>query len=319
MLVLLFAVIGAVASWNFFAGPAGVGHFRSADGRAEYAAAYGEVLDEPPEPTAEHDVQTSHGTVRVYEWATEQNRDQAPVLLVPGRATGMPMWSENLPALVQQRRVLAFDSLGDSGMSEQSVPFASFAEQAGPVDQVVDQLAPDGVHVVGHSFGGAVATSFARQHPEDVITLTLLDPALTFATPPLDLLWWATVGTLPWFPDGVREHALAKVGGVEPEPGQLQQDAMGRMIAAAGEHYSAAVPTPSPLDDEQLEQLSMPVYVAIASDDSLAGGQAAADRAAQLPRPTVVTWPETTHSLPMQAAGELEPELLEFFAAHEER
>lgn len=71
------------------------------------------------------------------------------------------------------------------------------------------------------------------------------------------------------------------------------------------------------MTDAELAQLTMPVYVAIASGDSLAGGAAASERAEQLPRGTVQTWPDTTHSLPMQAAGALEPVLLEFFAANE--
>lgn len=61
----------------------------------------------------------------------------------------------------------------------------------------------------------------------------------------------------------------------------------------------------------------MPTYVAIASSDSLAGGASAAQRAEHLAQATVQTWPNTTHSLPMQAAGDLEPVLLDFFAAHD--
>lgn len=315
--MVVFSVVGLFATWNFFFGAPGVGHFRSAEGREQYAAAYAEAMDLLPEPTVVHDVETSHGSVRVYEWSTEENRRETPVILVPGRASGVPMWGENLQKLVGERRVLAFDALGDSGMSEQSVPFADFAEQAAPIDDVVRELAPEGVHIVGHSFGGAIAAAYARQHPERTVTLTLLEPAFTMARPPADLLFWAVVSSLPFVSEGLRETALQMIGGVEMESSSFQDDPMARMVAAASEHYRAALPQPSPLTDEQLAELTMPVYVAIASDHSLAGGDAATERAEQLSQATVRTWPDTTHSLPMQAAGELEPVLLEFFAEHD--
>lgn len=316
LVVAVCAVVGVVATWSFFAGPPGVGHFRNAEGREVYAAAYAESMDLLPEPSVVHDVQTTHGSIRVYEWATAENRNETPVMLVPGRASGAPMWAETLPALVEDRRVLAFDALGDSGLSEQSVPFATFADQAHPVDDVVRELAPEGVHLVGHSFGGAIAAAYARKYPERTVTLTLLEPAFTLAQPPADLLFWAVVSSLPFLPEGIRQTALEQVGGVEMQSSSFEDDPMARMIAAASEHYQAALPQPSPLTDDQLAQLTMPVYVAIASDHSLAGGQAAAERAGQLPHATVQIWPDTTHSLPMQATGELEPVLLEFFTTH---
>lgn len=315
--MLVAALIGVVAAWDFVAGAPGVGHFRSADGRQVYLDAYSDALGTLPEPTAVHDIPTGHGAVRVYEWSTGRAREETPVLLAPGRSSGVPMWSENLPALIAERRVLAFDALGDAGLSAQTVPFSSFGDLAGPVDDVVRALAPDGVHVVGHSFGGATAAAYALRFPERVVTLTLLEPVFTLARPSAGMLAWAMVGSLPFLPAGLRAKALGKIGGVEEDPTTFRDDPTARMIAAASEHYTTALPQPATLTDDELAQLTMPVYVAIASDDSLAGGVDAAKRAAQLPRGTVLTWPDTTHSLPMQAAGELEPELLEFFETGE--
>ena len=95
-------------------------------------------------------------------------------------------------------------------------------------------------------------------------------------------------------PDRVRNAALGKVGGVEYDP----NDDMAKMIAAGSKHFSASLPQPAPLDDDQLQELTMPTYVAIADRDSLAGG-AHAGRARRLPDGTVEVWPDT-HSLPMQ-------------------
>lgn len=224
------------------------------------------------------------------------------------------MWSANLDGFAQTRRVLAFDALGDAGMSVQAVPLGSFEDQAIWIDQVLDELAPDTIHLVGHSFGGATAAVYARTHPARVHSLTLLEPVFTFGYPPASMFWWATIASLPGIPESMREHALSKIGGVEYDG----SDPMARMIEAGTEHFSAELPTPSTLSDEQAGLLTMPVYVAIAGHDSFAGGEGAADRArAALPDGHVHVWEDATHSLPMQEAGPLGVFLDQFWATAE--
>ncbi|UTM38568.1 hypothetical protein MX572_07295 [Rhodococcus pyridinivorans] len=96
-LVAILAVVGLVAAYQFFFGAPGVGHFRSDSGQAGYVAAYERAMSALPPPSAVHDVPTRFGTVRVYEWTSPRTVDSVPVVLVPGRASGVPMWGENLP------------------------------------------------------------------------------------------------------------------------------------------------------------------------------------------------------------------------------
>ncbi|NYI73358.1 pimeloyl-ACP methyl ester carboxylesterase [Corynebacterium durum] len=49
------------------------------------------------------------------------------------------------------------------------------------IHDVLAQLAPDGPHIVGYSFGGATATVYAREYPEDVRSLAVLEPVFTFS------------------------------------------------------------------------------------------------------------------------------------------
>jgi pimeloyl-ACP methyl ester carboxylesterase len=313
----VLTLTGAVTVYRTFTDPPGVGHFRSPDGRAEYVGHYRQAMAALPTPTGVHDVRTDFGVVRVYEWSTAGTRDTVPVVLVPGRSSGVPMWSVNLPGFVASHRVLAFDALGDAGMSVQSVPLASIEDQAVWIEQVLAALAPGGVHLVGHSFGGATAAAYARLHPARVRSLTLLEPVFTFGFPPPEILWWATVATFPGMPDGIREHALHRIGGGDADQDDAD-DPVARMITAGSEHFAAELPTPSPLTDDQASRLTMPVYVAIGGRDSLAGGQDAADRAAALlPHVRVQVWPDATHSLPMQEADGLQSVLGEFWARAE--
>lgn len=314
VLVLTLAATGVWSIVRTLTAPPSVGHFRSAEGREEYVERYQEAMKELPAPTATYDIQTDFGVVRVYEWSTPETQDTVPVVLVPGRSSGAPMWSANLEGFTQTRRVLAFDALGDAGMSVQVAPLRSVEDQAAWIDQVLDEIAPNGVHLVGHSFGGATAAAYAQLHPDQVHSLTLLEPVFTFGYPPLSMLWWATVATLPGMPEGIREHALGEIGGGEYD----DTDPIARMIEAGTRHFSAELPTPSPLSDEEADQLTMPVYVAIAGQDSLAGGQGAADRARDaLPNGQVQVWENATHSLPMQEAVPLRAFLAEFWTTAE--
>lgn len=287
-----------------------VGSFTSSEGRREYAAAYQVAMRRLPAPTATHDLVTGYGTVRAYEWLTPETAATAPVLLVPGRSSGVPMWADNLPGLSAGRRVIALDALGDAGLSVQSVPLASMADQAAWIDEVVQQLAPGGVHVVGHSFGGATAAAYARHYPHRVRSLVLLEPVFTFGYPPASTFLWASIGSASWLPQSWRESALARIGGVEYDP----SEPTAQLVAAGAQHYSAALPTPSPLTKAEIAVLTMPVYLGLGGDQSLSGSDAAA-QAAALPRGTVETWPGATHSLPMQAAEPLAQRLAGFWSA----
>lgn len=310
-LILVLALVGAFAIVRTFTAPPGVGRFDSATGRAEYASAYDEAMATLPQPDRSLDVRTSYGVVRVCEWLpTDPARAQEPpIVLMPGRASGMPMWGENLPHLVGERRVLAFDLLGDAGMSLQSVPMTTIDDATTWIHELLTELAPEGVHLVGHSFGGGYAAQYALAHPEHVRTLSLIEPVFTLAAPPAGMMAWAVLASLPGLPQGMRDRALAEIDG----SGETLDDTdpTARMIRAGTEHYRASLPQPAVMDAHELASLTMPVYVALADQRSLAGDEEAEEAARGLPDGTVEVWPDSTHSLPMQHAGALDRRILE--------
>ena len=314
VIVLIMTLLRALQIVSLFTARPGVGYFRSATGRDEYVARYEEAMRQFSVIPRSRDVETRLGIVRVYEWSTDETKNSVPVVLIPGRSSGVPMWAENVESFAGKHRVIAFDALGDAGMSVQSAPIGRFEDQAVWIHDVLAQLAPDGAHIVGHSFGGATATVYAREYPEDVRSLAVLEPVFTFSYPPFRLMSWTMVASIPMMPRSWREHALGKVGGTDYDA----DEPMARMIDAGAAHYKAALPTPHLVSKEEAEHLTMPVYAAIASNDSLAGGAKAAERAQELiPQAEVETWPNTTHSLPMQAAESLGEKLNNFWANSE--
>jgi len=101
-----------------------------------------------------------------------------PMLLIHGGMTGgsstANVWSRNLPGLARRFHVFAIDRLG-SGLSGNPADhdYGSGAQVAF-VFQFLTTMKLSGVHLVGHSAGGAVALYTALDHPELFKTLTIV-------------------------------------------------------------------------------------------------------------------------------------------------
>ncbi|ADB31419.1 alpha/beta hydrolase fold protein [Kribbella flavida DSM 17836] len=95
------------------------------------------------------------------------------VVLLHGLAGSTRWWDPVLPAL-RDLHVIRIDLLGH-GESAKPANGYSIAEHAARVGAVLDQLGVRRATVVGHSTGGAVATSLAEQRHELVTGLALID------------------------------------------------------------------------------------------------------------------------------------------------
>lgn len=117
-----------------------------------------------------------------------------PVLLVHGSGPGVSAWANwrlVMPALAQQRRVIAPDMAG-FGYSERPEGFA-YGMDAWVAQAVglLDALEIARADLVGNSFGGGLALALAIRHPERVRRLVLMGSVgVPFAiTPGLDAVW----------------------------------------------------------------------------------------------------------------------------------
>lgn len=308
---ILITLLAVTSTTALLRGGPDVGHWRSNQAQAAYRTAYDELLAQLPTPPEQMDVATPHGTVRALHWPGHG----APVLLIPGRSSGSAQWVENLPGWIGTRPIYALDPLGDAGFSSQRVPLGSMAEQADAYIETLNALHLDQVHVVGHSFGGAQAANLAAHHPERVASLALMEPVFVIAYPPVSIFLWTALLTLPG-PQSWRDVAMARIGGTTVEDVRADTP-MSRMIDAAATGYSASLPTPSPLSDEQWQALDMPVRVDLGGQQSLSGAKAPERIRRLLPDATVTVWPDGTHSLPMDRAADFDGLLPAFWAASE--
>jgi len=99
-----------------------------------------------------------------------------PVLCLHGSLGASKQWRGLAIKLVSRYRVLAVDLLGYAGAEEWPVEQPlSLTDELSPLLEVIHKLRQP-VHLVGHSFGGAVALRFALHYPELVRSLILFEP-----------------------------------------------------------------------------------------------------------------------------------------------
>ncbi len=99
------------------------------------------------------------------------------VLLEAGNADFGLMWAAVQPALAEEMKVCAYDRAG-LGWSERGSAPRTLGMMTEELGRLLTGAGIEGnVLIVGHSFGGVLARSFAAEYPERVAGLVLVDPA----------------------------------------------------------------------------------------------------------------------------------------------
>lgn len=102
-----------------------------------------------------------------------------PIVLVHGGHFGVrggaEDWDRNFDRLAEYHRVIAYDKLG-MGFTDlpDSIDDYTIEAQANHLQNLLDALDLEGVHLVGHSRGGYAVTRTALDQPSRIATLTII-------------------------------------------------------------------------------------------------------------------------------------------------
>ena len=103
----------------------------------------------------------------------EQAGGGPPLILVHGALSDSRVWEQQLEAFSAEFSVVAWDAPG-CGQSAEPPESFRLPEYADVLAGLIGALGLERAHVLGHSFGGALALELARRHPAHVRTLILV-------------------------------------------------------------------------------------------------------------------------------------------------
>jgi pimeloyl-ACP methyl ester carboxylesterase len=149
--------------------------FRTPAGEAKNVLAYNEVLTLWPRPYEELYVSSDFGVTHIIVNGPE---DAEPIMLLHGQYSAATSWIPLIPALCRNFRVFAVDPIGEIGKSRPSFLLKSRQDYRNWLCDIFDELKIQKANLVGHSYGGFLATNFAIANPERVIRLILLAPGI---------------------------------------------------------------------------------------------------------------------------------------------
>lgn len=236
-------------------------------------------------------------------------------------------WFRVAPKLAETHRVTALDLRGH-GFSAMSSAGYRAVDMAADVAALMDHLGIRQAHVIGHSFGGAVALALAARDPAKVQRVTLADawvPSIQTSAPLADEAGWHRVqarlsargihlqGDLPRVAQGFFEELLdsAEAEG-SAAGGALAGPAMGPMGGQMGQPSRALrrwrdlmertsahreLHDPAGLGDAHLRRVEQPVDLIYGARSRYLANRDGLK--ALLPRRRVVMVPEAGHFFPL--------------------
>jgi pimeloyl-ACP methyl ester carboxylesterase len=247
-----------------------------------YEQTYRDLLGQWPVPSLQRHLPTREGDTFVISSGPE---DAPPLVLLHGSNSNSLMWMADIESWSMNFRVHAVDTIGDPGLSEWSRPPLASGRYAPWLADVFDALDVDAAAIVGVSLGGWFAIDFAISQPDRVTRMALMCPGGVGRQKYGKLL---VAPLLMLFGDWGRRKTFKLIAGIDHDYSvELNRQSKPRR---------EKLPV---FTDEQLTQLTMPLYVAVGGRDAMLDSRQTKQRLEQHARHvTVDLHPEAGHFVP---------------------
>jgi pimeloyl-ACP methyl ester carboxylesterase len=289
--------------------------FKSAEGEAQYYAAYDASMRLWPVPYESLEISTRYGRTHINAYGS---KDALPLVLLHGGYASSTMWFPNIADLSAEFHVLAVDTIGEPGKSLPMQPNASPRDLAAWLEGVLDELGISKTRVVGLSRGGWLGLNLALHAPQHVERIALLSPAASFIS--LNSFFRAIAGAAMHIPFRVVLKAALYSWVAR---GFVVNEVFARQFILGLQNYNWAIATngysgvmPSAFDDDALRQLHIPILMLIGDQDKL-NPPKAIERAGQvIPHIEAEIIPNAGHFLSMEQPERVDARLIKFLLAH---
>jgi pimeloyl-ACP methyl ester carboxylesterase len=296
----------------------GVGGFKTEQQRVEYELVYDRILERDwPVPHQELDLQTSFGPTRIRR--SGQGARTPLVMIHPTTGSSLG-WYPIIEHLCADRVVYTPDTIGTCGRSLQVAAVTSAQDLITWLDEVMDTLDLDRLHLLGYSEGGWIADSHAAlsAHRERLASVTLIEPAGAISRIPTRLLITMIGRAIIAMMSRDRTAALARFnrwlnGDVDLTPAQVE------LLQVSMGTYRQRLPRPGRLADEELRRITAPTLLMMAQETKLYDPIEVAERARRaIPDVTIDITPRAGHGLLFQYPTELTARINDFLLAHDD-
>jgi pimeloyl-ACP methyl ester carboxylesterase len=235
-----------------------VGRYVDDELRDRYFAAADVLYARGAPVRSETDVETSFGTTRVYRYGPVDPaaESRTPIVLIHGAGYSSAMWCPNTRGLSADRPVYAFDTPGDAGRSVHREPMWQPERAAQWMDETLDALGLDRVHLVGSSYGGWLVLNQAHRRPGRLASVTALDPG-GLEKVGLRFFVWVFVSLFATFaPTALRPRLAAWL-----DQPVVDDPEMRTWVQLGARAYRIRRPAPLPLSEDALRSIRTPLYV----------------------------------------------------------
>ncbi|MFB8032286.1 alpha/beta fold hydrolase [Streptomyces sp. NPDC056004] len=247
--------------------------------RDRYFAACDAVYALGAPARSETDVETAFGTTHVYRYgpADPAAEPRTPVVLIHGSGGCSAQWYPNTRALAAERPVYALDTPGDPGRSVHREPMWQPERAAQWMDEALDALGLDRVHLVGSSYGGWLVINQAHLRPGRLASVTALDPGGLEKVGLRFFVWIFASLFATSAPKALRPRLAAWL-----EQPVLIVPELRAMIRSGVRAFRIRRPAPLPLSDDQLATIRTPFHLIMGKRSLLVHPQRQLERVPRL-------------------------------------
>ena len=153
--------------------PAGL--YKDGEARAIAYESYDRAIDLWPVEYEEDWVETEDGTTHII---VSGSPGAKPLFLIPGLFADATMWYANVGALAARYRVYSLDLTTFGGKSEPSAKLVTdVGDYVAWIKALMDHYGYGVVSVAGLSYGSWLSLALAREIPESIASVIMLDPS----------------------------------------------------------------------------------------------------------------------------------------------
>jgi pimeloyl-ACP methyl ester carboxylesterase len=288
------------------------GLYNNAESRRIAFESYDRAMELWPVEYEENWVETDYGRTHII---VSGPRGAKPVFLIPGLFGDATMWYANVGALAGQYRVYCLDLTTFAGKSEPSEQRIEDIEgYVSWFTEIIDHYGYDRVVVAGLSYGSWLSLALAREIPESIAAVIMLDPSETFVKMDGGIAWRGFLSFMVRPNRAKYAKFFDWLGGGYTDP---QTDIWFEHMLDVIEYGAVGmfdVPQHRIYGAEELAMVTMPVLV-------MAGGkpilykdpaQFASAAEAALPHADIEIVPGTGHSLNVEKADQVNEKMIRF-------